>query len=292
MFHFSALDSQWQQPAQVQMFIVYPYESQTEPWHGGTTVWWCETWGLDLWAVEIRITVTSCTEGGNRGPGVGRALASGPRGDVWRDTEGLALGQHSLYFSCFSPVARTSISLPRLTLRLFPHSFVMSPISSMNRNAVTMMDGASNYTQKQKRKLNRTRGHVYFFCLFFVWFFLVSPLHLFISSERAPSVGFFYGSAQSRPAQPPSISCRSSDKGSGEVGVEGKAAEVTVDPWCFCLFVCLLCLKQRAHGIENSIWRNSPQRLVIQRHANDIAMCWFTGGLCSFWICLIASFLK
>lgn len=27
------------------------------------------------------------------GPRVGRAPASGPRGDVWRDTEGLARGQ-------------------------------------------------------------------------------------------------------------------------------------------------------------------------------------------------------
>lgn len=67
-------------------------------------------------------------------------------GDVWRDTEPRSSGHLPALTVLLPllPAERTSISLPGLTLRLFPHSFVMSAISWMNRNAVTMMNGDSN----------------------------------------------------------------------------------------------------------------------------------------------------
>lgn len=74
------------------------------------------------------------------------ALACGPWGDVWRDMEPRSSGHLPVLTVLLPllPAERTSISLALLTLRLFPQSFVMSPISWMNRNAVTMMDGDSN----------------------------------------------------------------------------------------------------------------------------------------------------
>lgn len=72
--------------------------------------------------------------------------AHDPWGDTWRDMEPRNSGHLPALTVLLPllPAERTSISLPSLTLRLFPHSFVMSPISWMNRNAVTMMDGVSN----------------------------------------------------------------------------------------------------------------------------------------------------
>lgn len=72
--------------------------------------------------------------------------ACGPWGDAWRDVEPRSSGHLPALTVLLPllPAERTSISLPSLTLSLFPHSFVMSPISWMNRNTLTMMDGDSN----------------------------------------------------------------------------------------------------------------------------------------------------
>lgn len=81
-----------------------------------------------------------------------------------------------------------NIHLPlRLTLRLFPHSFVMSPISCMNRNAVTMMDGDPHYIQKQKQ--SSTQLEIMF--LVFLYCFIFCPFSFcFIPSEDSPSAFF------------------------------------------------------------------------------------------------------
>lgn len=147
--------------------------------------------------------------------------------------------------SCFYPAERTSISLSALTLRLFPHSFVTSPISCMNRNAVTMMDGGSYDGLKQKE--SSTELQIMFWFLLLLFFFSPCSLFCFFCF-------FSYNtSLQSQPLQPRLLRYRSPDRDSGEAGVEPKASEVTLDPRCFCLFVCLPRLKQRVHGIENSI---------------------------------------
>lgn len=69
-----------------------------------------------------------------------------PWGFVWRDMEPRNSGHLPALTVLLPliPAERTSISLHSLTLRLFPHSFVMSPISWMNRNALTMMDDVPN----------------------------------------------------------------------------------------------------------------------------------------------------
>lgn len=148
--------------------------------------------GLDQRVVESWITLTSFTDRGKKAAGVReRAMLLALEHRVMSGETQKAWPTAST--NCTSPASTPLREHPSpfsgLTLRLFPHSFVMSPISCMNRNAVTMMDGDCNYIQKQKE--NSTELEI-MFCFLFIYLFFVSLLFRFISSEDAPSIFFFF----------------------------------------------------------------------------------------------------
>lgn len=292
MFCVPTLEAQWQ-PVQVWTSIMC-LSSTGQLWdtddsreershfdgHGKTPVSQCEDEALDQWVVESWITLTSFTDRRKKAAGVreqAMLLVLNP---------GVMCGETQKAW----PTARTNCNSPASTpLREHPspslawHS-VYSHIHLSCPQSAAWIEMPWPWwmviliTSKNKKKIQLNERSC-----FGLLFFVLSPCSFVLSHQRMRHTFFFWNTrVQSMSLQPLSLSYRPPDRDSGEAGTE-KGSRSNSGPTML-LFVCLLCLKQRVHGIENSIVRNSPQRLVIQRHANDIAMCWFAlwagGGDC------------
>lgn len=212
-------------------------ESSRFDWHGKTPVWRCEDEGLDQRVVESWITLTSFTNRGKKAAGVrvwAMLLALDP-GVMCGETQ---KAWPTASTNCTSPASTPLREHPSPSLAwhsVYSHIHLSCPQSAAWIEMLWPWRMVILITSKKQKESSTELEVVFWFLFMFFFFFFVSLLFHFISSADALCIFF---NTNVRPLQPLSLSYQSPDRDSGEAGIEGKAAEVTLDPQCFCLFVC------------------------------------------------------